>query len=52
MPETHIDANDHVWRELIDSQGHNERYTDVECDICGVSGQLDNKTRIVYYPAT
>jgi hypothetical protein len=52
MPVTPLDANDHVWRVPEDSQGHNERYTDVICELCGVPGQLDNNTKEVFYPAT
>lgn len=51
MSETHVDANDHVWKET-ESQGNNENFTDVICILCGVPGQLSNKTKMVFYPAT
>jgi hypothetical protein len=51
--ETHIDANDHVWRILGPSHDDpHGRYVDVQCETCDVLGQLDTLTRTVFYPVT
>jgi len=41
----------HVWDET-DSQFSNELSTDVRCIKCGCSGEKDNATGEVFWPAT
>jgi hypothetical protein len=51
MAVTHLDANDHVWKEE-ETQSSKENYTDVVCVCCGIHGELNDKTKEVFYPAT
>ena len=43
---------EHEWKALIDSQFHNENSTDVVCVKCRCPGEMDNKTKEVFWPAT
>lgn len=53
MTETTQTAEcEHEWEEKYDSQFTNERFTDVRCSKCGVSGERDEETGGVFWPAT
>ncbi len=42
----------HDWREPIDTQFCNEKYTEVKCTKCGMVGEKTIATGEVFFPAT
>ena len=42
----------HDWREPVDTQFCNEKYTEVKCTKCGMVGEKTIATGEVFFPAT